>query len=286
MHALNSIPAILRNSPMWVNYLLQKRQAGNLAKVPINPHTGGYASVSDPTTWGSYEQAIQQSRTNPRISGIGYVFSEADPFAGIDLDHCREPKTGAIEPLALARITTFDSYSEISVSGTGIHIIVMATLPDLGRHKGNIEIYDRKRFFVVTGNHLIGTSTTINSRQNMVEALYQEIAPDQPLQPVPIQPSLQDHQSDVALIERILRSRQAEKFRRLLAGDTTGYQSHSEADLALCAILSFWTNYEDQIDHIFQGSGLYRPKWIEMHGQGGLTYGEITIRRALKFRHH
>ena len=57
------------------------------------------------------------------------------------------------------------------------------------------------------------------------------------------------------------------KFNQLWSGDISGYKSHSEADLALCQILAFWSgNNPDQIDRLFRQSGLYRPKWDEKRG--------------------
>ena len=60
-----------------------------------------------------------------------------------------------------------------------------------------------------------------------------------------------------------------------------GYSSPSEADLALCTILSFWTKKKPGlIDSIFRQSGLYRPKWDEKHYSDGRTYGQETINTA------
>jgi primase-polymerase (primpol)-like protein len=55
--------------------------------------------------------------------GVGFVFSSDDPYVGIDLDGCRNPQTGYIEPWALEIVRRLNSYTEISRSGTGLHII-------------------------------------------------------------------------------------------------------------------------------------------------------------------
>ena len=74
------------------------------------------------------------------------------------------------------------------------------------------------------------------------------------------------------------KSRQGEKFRRLWEGDTSGYESHSEADAALCSILSYWTKGDTaQIDRLFRRSGLMRTKWDEAHSSDKSTYGQMTI---------
>ena len=60
------------------------------------------------------------------------------------------------------------------------------------------------------------------------------------------------------------------------------YPSQSEADLALCRLLAFYTNCDaGEIDRLFRQSGLYRPKWDEPHFAGGKTYGQATIEKAV-----
>ena len=83
------------------------------------------------------------------------------------------------------------------------------------------------------------------------------------------------------IIQQIRSSRQKEKFERLFDGDIQGYASASEADLALCSILSFWAKKNPGlIDSIFRQTGLFRPKWDEKHYSDGRTYGQETINRA------
>jgi primase-polymerase (primpol)-like protein len=92
------------------------------------------------------------------FAGIGFVLTPDDPFAGIDLDHCRDPETGEIEPWASEIVDRFQSYTEISPSGAGIRIFIRGTLPaGKGRHRGRVEVYDRGRFLTVTGQRLEGS---------------------------------------------------------------------------------------------------------------------------------
>ena len=83
------------------------------------------------------------------------------------------------------------------------------------------------------------------------------------------------------MIEIGLKARNGHKLRALLDGYCTGYPSQSEAELAVCSILAFYTQEESQIDRIYRGSKLYRAKWDEKHYGDGQTYGEATIRKAL-----
>lgn len=73
------------------------------------------------------------------------------------------------------------------------------------------------------------------------------------------------------------------KFERLWNGNTAGYESHSEADMALCCLLAFWTGGDaTQMDRLFRQSGMYRGKWDEVHYADGSTYGEKTVERAIQ----
>ncbi|MBC8509937.1 MAG: hypothetical protein H8D34_34245 [Chloroflexi bacterium] len=275
------IPDRLKSNPTWVNWHYFTKKNGESTKVPIDSRTGRFASVSDIDSLRPYNIAVQRASTDPRVSGIGYVFTDSDPFTGIDFDHCRNPQTGEITPEILAIIQSLDSYTEVSISGTGIHIIIRAELSGSGCRKKGIEIYDRSRYFIITGNHIPGTPTIINERQNELNALHQTLFRPTPTTSSQAHPEYCGNLADDTLINRILMSRQGEKFDRLFSGDWSKYPSQSESDLALCGILAFWTKDRIQIDRIFRSSALYREKWNESRNRKGMTYGEMTITKAL-----
>lgn len=154
---LTSIPEELRALKGWVCWRLEVRD-GKPTKVPYDPNSGRKASVSDPATWGWFSDAIiawGETIGKPGgMTGMGFVFSASDPYCGIDLDGCRDPETGAIQPWAVEAIRKLDGYTEISPSGSGIHIIVKGALPPGRRRKGAIEMYDSGRFFCMTGRLL------------------------------------------------------------------------------------------------------------------------------------
>lgn len=104
----------------------------------------------------------------------------------------------------------------------------------------------------------------------------------QPKNGFPVDSSDARHIEDDELIDKALTSKNGDDFKWLWQGDFSGYPSHSEADLALCRLLSFWTGYDAQrMDRLFRKSGLYRPKWDEEHYGNGSTYGEGTIKKAI-----
>ncbi len=166
------IPEALKAMRQWVVWRGVAR-GGRLTKVPINPHTGRNASSTDPHTWGSYVEA-QRAVGRLNATGLGFVFSADDLLAGIDLDGCRDPETGAIEAWARDIIGRLDSFTEVSPSGRGVHVIVRADKPEGRCRIDSIEMYDRGRFFCVTGEHLEGTPEHVEDRQAEIQALHND----------------------------------------------------------------------------------------------------------------
>jgi putative DNA primase/helicase len=149
------IPGVLKAWPQWVCWAL-RLEDGKWKKVPVDPKTGRFASSTKPSTWGTFDQAWEyyQSRKGGGIDGLGFVFTEDDPYAGIDLDKCRDIETGEIAPWALEIVTKMNSFTELSPSGTGLHIFVEGKLPGNGINTKRVEIYDCKRYFTLTGHAL------------------------------------------------------------------------------------------------------------------------------------
>lgn len=151
-----NFPDELIQRAQWVCWELKPpREAGKKPiKLPLDPQSCRPASTTDSSTWASFDVAAECFLAKSEISGLGFVFSESDPFVGVDLDKCSDPITGEIESWAEEIINELSSYTEFSPSRTGFHIIVRGVLPSQGRRKGNIEMYDSGRYFTVTGARL------------------------------------------------------------------------------------------------------------------------------------
>ena len=283
---LDKIPQELKGWHQWVCWAVEKRE-GKPTKVPKNPRTGGNARADDPATWGTFDQARQywQDHKNKGVAGIGFEFSVNDPFTGIDLDKCRSSETGEIEPWARVIITRLKSYTEVSPSGQGIHVLIKGNLPPGPRRKGQVEMYSQGRYFTMTGLYLEGTPATIEGRQQELEALHTKIfgqAPPQGPDPATKDPgpSLPIDLSDEELIDKAHRAANGEKFGRLWRGDLAGHASPSEATAALLNHLAFWCGPDpDRIDRLFRKSGLMRPKWDR--ATSGNTWGGLEIQKAI-----
>jgi putative DNA primase/helicase len=142
---VESIPEELRARPQWVVW---NAVGDKPDKVPYSARTGHRASSTDLLTWATFQEALE-AYENGDYAGLGFVFSSADPYTGIDLDNCVD-ENGEIAVWALEIVRYFDSYTELSVTGTGLHIIVRGDMPN--RRKENVEVYSSKRFFTVTGH--------------------------------------------------------------------------------------------------------------------------------------
>jgi putative DNA primase/helicase len=122
-------------------------------KVPLQPNRNSKASTKNQKTWGSFD-AVVSALGKDDVDGLGFVFTAEDPYCGVDLDACRDPESGAISGPALAVLRMLKGYAEVSVTGTGVHVIVRASLGK-GRKSSFVEIYDRGRYFIVTGRPVV-----------------------------------------------------------------------------------------------------------------------------------
>jgi len=292
----SDLPETLIAREQWLCWRAEER-GGKVTKIPVDPASGEFASTTDPATWGVFETARDRA-TSPTTDavGVGFVFTDDDPIVGVDLDDCRIPESAKTREWASDIVDRLDSFTEISPSGTGYHVLVEGTLPEGRNRKDDVELYETARFFTVTGDHVEGTPTTVNERERALHAIHREyVSPaddgdesrsaesdtngvDEEPQSTPTSASL----SDAELLERAKNAANGEKFSRLWRGNTAGYESHSEADMALCSLLAFWTGGDvTQLDRLFRESGLMREKWDERHFADGSTYGEKTAERAI-----
>lgn len=212
--------------------------------------------------------------------GMGYVFSSEDPYTGIDLDGCYD-ESGCLASWAQNIVTRFDSYTELSPSGHGLHIIIRGKLPDRGRRRGPIEMYSEARYFTMTGAVLEGKCSVIAERPEVLNAVYQEIFAEDETQRTSHQSTNSGSitEGDDELINKAINAKNGAKFKKLWQGDWSDYGSQSEADLALCNHLHFWTGGDlESIDRLFRQSDLMRSKWDKMHGKQ--TYGAMTVAKA------
>src|SRR5215204_7291117 len=207
----------MRDLRQWVCWRFEKRN-GRLAKVPYSPLTGEKASSTDSETWVGYQEAVSAYQKQG-YDGLGFVFTPEDELCGVDLDDCLDPESGEIETWAQEIIEELNSYTEISPSGMGIHVLVRGKLPEGRNCKGRFEAYDRDRYFTITGKRLAGTPRSIEGRQeelhSVVSRVFGEESKNGHSEPIKATEPVDNGLSDSELIQKALGAFNAEKFRRL-----------------------------------------------------------------------
>ncbi|MDZ4848400.1 MAG: phage/plasmid primase, P4 family [Pirellulaceae bacterium] len=287
------VPACLRDRAQWVAWRLIIRD-GKETKAPVSPHDGSLADSTSKATWGTFDQAVEARQKYRSLAGIGFVFSADDLYCGVDLDDCIDAD-GNVKPWALELLAKLDSYTEISPSGLGLKVFIKASKPGSRCRKayadGEVEIYDRDRFFAVTGDRLPNVSNEVNLRQEELEFVYARvfgdeepdarISPDAPVSASDSTAYLQLSDDEIIHLASSQRG-SGEKFKALWAGNWQSQlmNSPSEADASVIFTLAYFTKDEAQIDRIFRRSALMRPKWNELRGNE--SYGQRTIARALR----
>lgn len=262
---IENIPQELQNVPNWVCWT-------EADKIPKDPHNGGNAKSNDSATWGTFQEAIDACEKY-KFSGLGFMF--APPYFGVDLDHCLDNVDFCDE-----FVESLQSYAEISRSGKGLHIICRGKLPDGARRRGNIEMYSKGRYFICTGNVYNQSYTKIKDCTEAIRVLHSKYLPTNvPKAQVYSQEPV--NLSDEEVIDKARNCKTGSLFTMLYAGNWQGlFDSQSEADLAFCNQLAFWTGRNQaQMDRIFRSSGLFRKKWDTKRGSD--TYGNLTIGKAI-----
>lgn len=273
-----TIPSELKARNQWVAWRLELRE-DKPTKVPYYAPERK-ASSTDPGTWLSIDAAWMLYERGG-FDGVGYVFGPDDPYCGIDLDG--KDTDGLPREKQLAIATRFNSYTERSPGNAGLHIIVKGKLPAGGKKKGPLEVYDRARYFTVTGHVIEGASMVIEERQEAVDWLLATYFSQRRDTTSKTNGAAMDATDD-ELLARAFDAANGDKLRRLWNGDTTDYPSESEADLALASLLAFWAGPDAmKLETLMRRSGLTREKWDRPYGDGQ-TYLERVITKALSGR--
>lgn len=227
----DKIPDELKILRQWLLWKLEARE-GRMTKVPYQPN-GRHADVTAPRTWNTFDVCVRALQAG-RFSGIGFVLTKgAASYAGVDLDKCRNPQSGVTEGWAIRIIKEVGSYTELSQSKTGWHIIVKnCGLPvDGGRNK-RVEMYCDGRYFCMTGERAAGCTeirsvSLANLYKRMVEDKLDPTAAEnihgRPIKGCDTSPSGEDYKiiaslarklrtEDVAMIESEIARRYPERY--------------------------------------------------------------------------
>lgn len=279
-HALavkvKGIPDALKADRRWVlwRYVLKGERWSKLPfQILDSP-----AKSNDPSTWTTFDHALNAYLCPGRFDGLGFVLG--DGWAGIDLDHVAHAPAAFLDRLTC--------YRETSPSGAGLKAIGRATrvggeLKFVSDGLPVVTPWSGARYFAITG-HGSG-DPTLDITTLLDELFPRTTAPtsliDRPafLRDGDVRGTeLIERLTDDQVVLRILGSPQAEKFLRLVRGDTSDYgHDHSRADQALVSILGYWCVGDlDQVDRLFRQTALMRPKWDSE------SYRRATLRKAVR----
>jgi KaiC/GvpD/RAD55 family RecA-like ATPase len=253
------IPEELKKHRQWVNWKLITRE-GKQTKVPFQPN-GAYASSTDPATWCMFSELAKVG-----FSGFGFVFSQEDPYIGIDLDGCRNPETGELDAWAKAVVVKFGTYAEVSPSGTGVKLFGVSDSiwkhsnktelagEGYGDKKPGIEVYDCGRYFAITGKQLKGLS----SIQDVTDSLAW-LADEYKL----IKPAFVIDGRDVA-IETPLTERAA-KYLAKMEPSVSGSRGHDACWKAACVLVQGFGLTDEQAFSLLatEFNPRCQPNWTE-----------------------
>jgi len=304
------VPEALAERPQWVTWTYARRD-GKWTKCPRTA-TGAFAKTNTPSTWTRFADVMAAATQRPDL-GVGFVFAVDDPFVGIDLDGCLQPD-GSLKAWAAPIVERFhDTYAEVSPSGRGIKLWARASLDGLiagtGTRRpcgdGQVEVYDRGRFFTVTGKRFATSPMDVAEHQSDIQWLLAHIgAPGATATPTAAtprapavdpmsapEPSREFTSDELEALRAKLDAARASvsKFDDLWLGGASGYYSAgkpdpSRADLSFCNFVAFHLGMDAaSVDQAFRMSERMRGKWDETHYADGRTYGQATVQKALEW---
>ena len=241
---------------------------GRAQKVALKLN-GRWASVAREEDWQGYRHCEAYVES---LGASGLCFNVGlTPFTVMDIDRTDSP-------LVQAFVKYFDSYTETSPSGNGLHVIVKGELPadhvrkvsDFFGKGFPLEVYQADRYLTWTGNQ-VGDAGRIEDRQDKLDLLYEKRLKGREGTGGQAVGRL-SFRSDGALLEAI------ESRLEYLAAWQGGGDDGSQNDWALILLLKRLGASSEQADRLFRQSGCYRAKWDCRRGR--LTYGQLTIQRA------
>lgn len=314
MQVLPEALAPMAEYAQFILFKLVPRPTGKVDKLPVDHRTlhvfqKGGEWQQDPTAWTTFANAANLAGLCGPEFGVGFLFTAADPFFFLDIDHCLTGDAGQVIASDIANdiIARLPGAAvEVSQSGTGLHLFGKYSGPAPEHAKKNeslgLELYTEKRFVALTGDRAVG-SAAVDCTANLavVAALYyspraRTKGQEWTTEPVPEYTGPED---DDELIKRACAAVSAASafgagkcgFKALWEADEAQLAEHyvpddnsvgqafnaSRADAALAQHLAFWTGKNcERMQTLMLRSGLVREKW-DTHA----TYVELTITNAV-----
>ena len=238
-----ALPTELTARPQWVLWRLEDVGHPNFAKVRTG--RGTRAGATDSATSHPSPRCGPSTRpTRSGGAGLGYVFTTDDPFVGIDLDACREPRTGALTREALAIIRPVGSFTPRRRAGIGVHILVAASAPELGRRTDQVECCAERPVLHLYGPAGARNPATIEQRDDTLAAWWAETFPPRPPERgrQPLRRPSSAWRTPMSWPWRLQRGERRQVHRSAGAmGRAWGTPASPTPTIALCGLLAFYT---------------------------------------------
>nr|WP_314024025.1 SNF2-related protein [Filifactor alocis] len=282
-----NIPSELKQEKRWCLYKMIQRNGKN-TKLPLMPN-GKPAKSNDKTTWNSYEDCIVALNRN---IGDGLGFMLGDGYIGIDIDkvsdevfeYMQNKNANSMTANFLREIST---YAEISPSKTGLHFIGKGKVPGERKRYKNLEIYDKDRFFTVTGNVIKDRDRNkvinIDSELNPLYERYMSKT-NAIISENKRSPTVTSYKGDQDILEKLFDrgyfSYTGEDLRQIYYGNYEIYfNSQSEADFFILQRLLYYIGNVEMAISFMENSGLKREKWYKK--RAGTDYIHYIANKAI-----
>ncbi|HEM3166365.1 TPA: DEAD/DEAH box helicase family protein, partial [Streptococcus suis 92-1400] len=269
-----NIPDELKREKRWCLYKIIQRDGKN-TKLPLMPN-GKPAKSNDKATWNSYEDCIIALKHS---IGEGLGFFLGDGYIGIDIDKVSDDimeynTNHHVSSMTADFLRGISTYAEISPSKTGLHFIGKGEVPGERKRYKNFEIYDKDRFFTVTGNVIKDRDRSkIESIDSELKSLYEKYMPktNKISAENKRSPTVTSYNGEQDVLEKLFDrgyfSYTGEDLRRIYYGNYESYfNSRSEADFFMLQRLLYYTADVEQSISFIENSGLKREKWYKRRG--------------------
>lgn len=244
------IPKELQELDQWV--IATKSAVKDEDKIPLNAKTGGAGDPVNSKTWSDFATAVAARRKSK--PHLGFVLSQNDPYTIIDLDDPYDPTKKWDDDTRKSHadfnadiMDKFPSYTEISQSGTGVHIIVRGKIPK-GVNKETVELYSSQRYMITTGN--VYKDLPIIDCQDNLDKLFAYLAPVET--GVDLM-DIEQTEEDDEIYDKACAAANGSRFLSLF-NDPHNDTTNSEDDYALMQFLAFYSECDEQVIRMFRAS--------------------------------
>lgn len=243
------VPEELRENLLWAGstYDVIDEVTGKRDKAPRNIYTGERISVTSDDGWVTFEEVM-----NSQYPAVGFKLTSRDPYVVIDLDKVHDAEQNE---RARKIMSSFDSYTEVSKSGNGVHIILKGPAMK-GRRRGNVEIYSQERYIICTGKTI--RNKPIIEGGELLDKLIATLTEFENVETLPIIDSEDEPMTDDAIIKKMIAADNGETIIRLFRMKPGPKDDWSRLDAQLAQHIAFYTRNHDQAIRLFRRSALYR----------------------------